>query len=348
MGVWDKLKDLLLDELLTRMTDYLHEKKRLDALEDAFDCLEREFEVTYEGTIVSDGAFYECIKNCHILYRLIEYVENNTGREQPTEVFLQSLLEDILDRISAYTTKSLNRRDRAIIERFLLKALSGVESHFYGELSPQNKFLAYIVRRWGEPDGEIRTSLDALIDPQGSETAARCDIYRSVEVSAKLPPLKDGAYYLQYIRAGKDEWNHHGDLENNRCLMQEGPEGEFSVVLESVPVNLGFQFKCLVRYECDDSASAIYETLQRNLNPQYRSSGFSDYHEPPYLSSSVSGADYQYELIDLPVAQKKELFFVLPGYPHYIAHPYINNYFPGEIYSPHRDREGNEQDTVNS
>ena len=92
MGVLDKLKDLLLDELLTRMTDYLHEKKRLDALENAFDCLEREFEVTYEGTIVSDGAFYECIKNCHILYRLIEYVENNTGREQPTKVFLSNVL----------------------------------------------------------------------------------------------------------------------------------------------------------------------------------------------------------------------------------------------------------------
>ena len=92
IGVWDKLKDLFLDELLTRMTDYLHEKKRLDALENAFDCLEREFEVTYEGTIVSDGAFYECIKNCHILYRLIEYVENNTGRKQPADVFLSNVL----------------------------------------------------------------------------------------------------------------------------------------------------------------------------------------------------------------------------------------------------------------
>ena len=106
---------------------------------------------------VSDGAFYECIKNCHILYRLIENGEQHrkeaTDRGVPPKSF-----EDILDRLCVYDEVSEPQRS-CHYRAFLLEALCG-ESHFHGELSPQVKYLAYILRRLEELDEEILTSLD--------------------------------------------------------------------------------------------------------------------------------------------------------------------------------------------
>lgn len=293
---------------------------------------EEEFESQHDGTIVADGVFPQCLRSHRTLEKIVVYGLGGLRKLEREDVFLERLHGELLQQLQARTTKPLTRLDAHTVRVFLEEILNRVKESLADKTSPNQGEIKYRLQQTEATGARIEEKIDHLIRKESEDQFKGCEVpcdnYQTVKISVKLPTLENARYYLYYVRAGKNEWDHKGALVNKEFLMKSGTDGIFSVSLEDVPVNLGFQFKCYAQCETEKDMDAVSQTLQEYFFPLYQSSRFSEYQNGTVYVNDADGKE-----INLISSSKQEnvVWFILPEYHPYITddkqHPFLNNYY---------------------
>lgn len=293
------------------------------------------FESTHDGTIVADGIFHLCLRSHKTIEKIVTYVWDASNTREQEASFLTRLHSELLQQLQDRTGRTLTRSDVHTVRVFLEEILNRVKEGLADKTPLNQREIRYRLQQTEAIGARIEEKIDHLIrkesedQPKGCEVP--CDDYRSVKISVKLPTLENARYYLQYVRAGKDDWDHKGALENTRYRMVPEVDGIFSVFLEKIPINLGFQFKCYAQCKTVKDTDAVYQKLREHFSPLYRSSRFPEYQNGRVYVSDVNGRKSEFALVDYPVAGKRRIWFILPEYHPYVTgdkdHPFLNNYY---------------------
>lgn len=191
------------------------------------------FESTHDGTIVADGIFHQCLLSYRTLGKIVEYGLGNPGTLEREDVFLEHLHVELLQQLQARTTKPLTRLDAHTVRVFLEEILNRVKESLADKTSPNQGEIKYQLQQTKATGARIEEKLDHLIRKESEDQFKGCEVpcdnYQTVKISVKLPTLENARYYLQYVRAGKDDWDHKGALENTRYRMVPEVDGIFSV-----------------------------------------------------------------------------------------------------------------------
>lgn len=332
MGLLDVLKDLLIKffEWIWNLSSAKRDRRKL--FQELGEYVVK-FESNNDGTIVADGIFHQCLRSHRTIEKIVNYVWDAPETREREDCFLARLHSEMIRWLRDRTTKPLTGLDAHTVHVFLEEILNYVKGSLAKKTPSDHREMRYQLQQTEATGARIEEEINCLIrkvsEYQTRECNVTCDIYRSVKISVKLPTLENARYYLQYVRAGKDDWDHKGALENLRYPMKQEADGIFSVSLEKVPVNLGFQFKCYAQCETERGADAVYQTLREYLFPLYRSSRFPEYQNGKVYVNNADGAKSEFVLVSCPSREKK-VWFILPEYYPYITgdkqHSFLNNY----------------------
>lgn len=153
----------------------------------------------------------------------------------------------------------------------------------------------------------------------------------SAVIKFNAPPVPfDVEYFVRHIKNGKDEFLSGADLMpvNRNIKFERSGEGPRAMmaVIEDVPVDIGFQFKCYAK--CDPkNVPQLCELMAAHIDyshARFRTDDGRTYYSKQY--------DEELELIATSFVEPDTVWFILPNYTVYATFdPFINNYFLPEF-----------------
>lgn len=153
----------------------------------------------------------------------------------------------------------------------------------------------------------------------------------SAVIKFNAPPVPfDVEYFVRHIKNGKDEFLSGADLMpvNRNIKFERSGEGPRAMmaVIEDVPVDIGFQFKCYAK--CDPkNVLQLCELMAAHIDyshARFRTDDGRTYYSKQY--------DEELELIATSFVEPDTVWFILPNYTVYATFdPFINNYFLPEF-----------------
>lgn len=153
----------------------------------------------------------------------------------------------------------------------------------------------------------------------------------SAIVKFTAPPTPfDVTYWLRHVKNGKDEFLSGSDkMPINRNIKFEPTDDgsrRLQAVVENVPSNIGFQFKCFARC-ARENAAQLGQLLADHID--YSNAVFKTADGHSFYSKQY---DEELELISTSRAEPETVWFILPDYSVYVTFdPFINNYFMPEF-----------------
>lgn len=151
-------------------------------------------------------------------------------------------------------------------------------------------------------------------------------------VKFSAPPVPfEVTYWLRHVKNGKDEFLSGSEMmplnRNIQFLPLSEGSRDMQAVVDDIPLNIGFQFKCFAK--CDrKNVAQLRELLSKHID--YSDAVFKTINGSSFYSKKY---DEELELIAGSSAEPETVWFILPNYTVYVTFdPFINNYFLPEFH----------------
>lgn len=257
---------LITDNLLKTLSDFANKIEAKKFVEDLKQW-QIEFEQLNDGTIVTDSAFYETIKNHTIVENILRYVLVPSFDGTSEEAFIDNSLSIIITEIEYKKGHPITSDEKLLIQTYLKTVLSKCRMFVFEKISPDSRGTLYVLLQISAKVDEILRHLPTqlkgedlasyiLNSPQMQENnaflLARLDVTQQkiTELTNVVLAEKESALNVALVSNHLEQWNKM-QIRNlgNRYIPELNIPLDLGRVLDGLCLNKDFSTSFFQKFD---------------------------------------------------------------------------------------------------